>query len=120
MSYDVLKKSPGAWDYTGIEAALWETTLLDGSKVRFHDATRDPLDDVLSESDLEELEAAFEHVRRRTFKGIWNETHEDRAYVNAKAKGGTSNNPPMQYEDLFDEPNAKRAQELLAQANVHF
>ncbi|WP_157099050.1 Panacea domain-containing protein [Novosphingobium rosa] len=120
LSYEVLKKSPGAWDYTGMDAALWEATPQDGTKVRFHNAARDPSDEILSESDMEELEAAFEHVRHRSFKRIWSETHQDRAYVNAKAKGGTSNNPPMEYVDLFDEPNAKRAQDLLSQAKVHF
>lgn len=120
LSYDVLKKSPGALDCTGIDTALWDSTRMDGTKSRFHNAVRDPSDDVLSESDLEELAAAFEHVRHRSFGGIWDETHDHPAYKNAKARGGSSNNPPMDIADMFDAPNSKRAQELLSQAGVHF
>lgn len=120
LSYDVLKKSPGAMDFTGIDRQLWDTTKVEGNKSRFHNAVRDASDDVLSESDLEELTAAFEHVRHLTFKGIWTETHDHPAYKKAKSRGGASNNPPMDLADMFDEPNPKRAKELLAQAGVHF
>jgi hypothetical protein len=65
-------------------------------------ATRDANRNRLSASDVEALEWAFQHYADKTFDELYDESHEDPAYI--AANGGT-----MRYEDLLapDDPLRK-------------
>lgn len=118
LSYDVLKEALIAFDAIGIDEALWETEPAGGRAIRYFNALRDGSDDVLSESDVEELDAAQDLVRELGFRGVWEKSHADPAYKKAWEQRGDSKRFPMRYEDLLDEPNPRLIAELAFITNL--
>lgn len=112
LSYDVLKEALSAFQAIDIDEALWRTEPAGARALRYFDATRDGSDDVLSESDFEELDAAQDLVRGLGFGGAWKKSHDDPAYIKAWAQRGEGKRYPMKYEDLLDRPDAKLISEL--------
>ena len=81
-------------------------------KKRFFEAIRDASDDVLSETDKEELTIALVKVKSWGYKKTWDYVHSDPAYINAWAKRGDTQRHYMEYSDLLDEPDEEYANEL--------
>jgi hypothetical protein len=73
-------------------------------------AERDPNLGSLSESDIDALGKGVDHVKGKTFKQLFNETHADPAYF--KAKGGR-----MDYREFLseDDPQKIEKAEMLSE-----
>lgn len=102
LSYDVLKEALHAFEAVGIDEPMWKTEPAGERAMRYFGATRDGSEDVLSESDVEELDAAQDLVRQLGFGGVWTKTHDDPAYIKAWDQRGQGKRFPMRYEDLLD------------------
>lgn len=118
LAYDVLKEAIGPLEEAGITEPLWRTKAGFGKRVHFFGAVRGASEDVLSESDMEELDAAFKEVRRLGYDLVWAHVHKDRAYLEAWPKRGAEWQHPMELALLFDEPNREDA-EALKFASAH-
>ena len=68
--------------------------------------------DVLSESDMEELSSALTFIKSRSVWEIRRLTLEDRAYLSAWEGGGGKRQYPISYALFFDPPNHQKAAEL--------
>lgn len=112
LSYDVLKEAFHAFHAVDLDDPLWQTEPATGRSTRFFGAERDSSEDILSESDIEELDAAQDLVRKLGFTGVWQKTHEDPAYQKAWAQRGDAKRFPMEYEDLLDRPDPKLIADL--------
>jgi uncharacterized phage-associated protein len=80
--------------------------------IAFINPARDVKDDVLTESDVEELKAALTVVQSLGFNQIRRLTHEDQAYLDAWEDDGERAQYPMSYSLLFDTPNLGEAVDL--------
>lgn len=115
FSYDLAKGAAGALRQAGLSGTPWrrEPAPEHGPRA-FH--YLDPVfavdENVLSESDFEELRNALIVVKTLGFHQIRKLTHEDRAYLDAWEDNGGSARYPMSYALLLDEQNDKLAQEL--------
>lgn len=112
LSYDVLKEVSDAFRAVEIDEPLWKTQEAGGRAIRYLGAVRDGSDDILSESDFEELDAAQDLVRSLGFWGVWETTHDDPAYKKAWGQRGAAKRFPMRYEDLLDRPDPRMISEL--------
>jgi hypothetical protein len=112
LAYDVLKEALYALDAVGLDEPLWQTAPAGEKALRYFAAARDGSEDFLSESDVEELDAAQDLVRKLGFGGVWKLTHADKAYNLAWERRGNAKRHPMRYEDLLDRPNPKLIAEL--------
>ena len=112
LAYDVLKSKPDALRKIGLNDILWKVMAGGGTKKYYSVASRSASDDILSESDIEELNGALGHVKKLGFAGVWRETHKDAAYIAAWRDDPNRRQFPMDYALLFDEPNAQAAEEL--------
>lgn len=112
LSYDVLKEALHAFEAVEIDEPLWTTEPAGERAIRYFDATRDGSDEILSESDIEELDTAQDLVRFLGFGGVWEKTHADPAYKKAWEQRGTGKRFPMRYEDLLDRPDPRLISEL--------
>jgi uncharacterized phage-associated protein len=112
LGYDILKDDAAALEAAGLQKPLWVSENVRGTVCRFSKAARPASEDILSESDMDELEAAFQLVKKLGFKGVWDKTHRDPAYDLAWEQRGTAKRAPMRYEDLLDEPNPRLIREL--------
>ncbi|MDQ3247117.1 MAG: Panacea domain-containing protein [Pseudomonadota bacterium] len=112
LSYDVLKEALHAFEAIEVDEALWQTEPADGRAIRYFGAQRDGSEEILSESDIEELDAAQDLVLKLGFRGVWNKTHDDPAYQKAWAQRGDAKRFPMQYEDLLERPDPKLIADL--------
>lgn len=118
LAYDVLKEAIGPLHEAGITEPLWRSEPAGGKKIHYFGACRDASEDVLSESDLEELTAAFWLVRNWGYKNTWEHVHKDAAYNEAWPKRGNAWQHPMETALLLDEPDVEIA-ELLKFASAH-
>lgn len=116
LSYDVLKGALYALRHTGINEPLWEIEPAGGNKKHFLNAARDASDDVLSESDMEELESALAKVHAMTFQQIWDESHDDPAYKAAWGRRGSSRASLMRYHELLGGVSGERLKDVFAHA----
>jgi len=112
LAYDVLKEALGAFAEAGIAEPLWQVEPAGEKKNHYFGATRDASDEVLSESDIEELSEALALVKKWGYAGTWNRTHQDPAYKDAWAKRGDAKQYPMDYKLFFDKPDERQAEEL--------
>lgn len=113
FSYDILKGDRQALALAGLEGPLWSERPLRNTIRAFFNAARDASEDVLSESDEEELSKALDLVRQLGFAGVWAKTHEDPAWEEAWESRGTMNRAPMDYVRLLEKADApKRIKEL--------
>lgn len=112
LAYDILKEAIGPQQEAGITEPLWRSQPAGGKKVHFFCAVRDASEQVLSESDTEELETALNLVRRLGYKGTWDLVHRDRSYNDAWPKRGNDWQHPMDLALLFDEPNREEAEAI--------
>lgn len=112
LSYDVLKEAFYAFEAIGLDEPLWKTEPVGERAIRFFAARRDGSDDVLSQSDFEELDTAQDLVLTLGFGGVWDKTHADPAYVKAWTQRGEAKRFPMRYEDLLDRSDPKLISDL--------
>ena len=112
LAYNVLKEEAGALREVGLDRVLWKVMTGGGKKKYYSAAVRDGSEDVLSESDFEELDAALTHVKALGFGGVWRETHQDPAYIAAWRDEPDRRQFPMDYALLFERPNPQAAEEL--------
>ena len=113
LAYDLLKEEGSAAHEAGLEKPLWRRKAGDAGKFFFYGAERDASDEVLSESDFEELTNAFELIKKWGISQTWKRVHQDAAYKDAWAKVAEgSKQYPMDYALLFDEPDERKAKEL--------
>jgi uncharacterized phage-associated protein len=111
LAYDILKEALAAQKEAGITEHLWTVYPTNSLKNYYRCAVRDASDEILSESDIEELTNALTLVRRLGYRGTWDKTHADRAYIDAwKRRDGLQHH--MEYALMFDVPNEAAAQEL--------
>lgn len=110
LAYNVLKNERAAFAEIGLDAALWNVEKADGLKYHYYGGTRRASDDVLSESDLEALEAAVSTVLILGYGKTWDLVHNDRAWKDAYAKKGLAKQYPMELALLFDEPDFEQAE----------
>lgn len=76
--------------------------------------TRGPNLRKLSKTDVEALEVGFEHVRDRSFNAIYDETHDDPAYIRADGLR-------MDYRDFIaDEDPRKESKALLIEETAAY
>lgn len=61
--------------------------------------------DALAESDIEELNSALTVVKSLGFSQVRRLTHEEPGYIKARKHRGSSENPPMDYSLLFEQPD---------------
>lgn len=112
LSYDVLKEALHALDAVGLDEVLWQTEPAGERAVRYFQALRDSSEDILAESDIEELDLAQDMVLHLGFNGVWDKTHADPAYTKAWSKRGEAKRHPMRYEDLLDRADPKLISDL--------
>lgn len=112
LSYDVLKEALLAFKAIEVDEALWQTEPAEARAIRYFAAARDGSEDVLAETDIEELDSAQDLVRKLGFRGVWTRTHADPAYQKAWAQRGEGKRFPMRYEDLLERPDPKLIAEL--------
>lgn len=118
LAYDVLKEALGPLQEAGITEPLWRSEPAGGKKIHYFGATREASEDILSESDIEELTTAFELVRKWGYKATWEHVHKDRAYNEAWPKRGNAWQFPMEMSLLLDEPN-KEVGDLIKFVSAH-
>jgi uncharacterized phage-associated protein len=73
---------------------------------------RDASEDILSQTDFDELRTSLTVVKALRFSQIKRITHEDPAYVDAWDDESERAQFPMSYALLFDAPNDEKAEEL--------
>lgn len=93
FAYDVLKGTTHPDDRSITEGALNPVT---DRRYPEYEAARAPHMDYFSESDIECLDRAIEHCRKRSFGAISDETHKHLAWKSADL------NSQMDYEDMLD------------------
>ena len=112
LAYDILKEAFAGQREAEIDSPLWKYVFVTDKKKRFFEAERDASDDILSETDKEELTAALVKVKNWGYKKTWDHVHNDPAYINAWARRGASNSHFMEYSELLNEPDEEYANEL--------
>ncbi|MGL4962895.1 MAG: Panacea domain-containing protein [Inquilinus sp.] len=114
FSYDLLRENHRALDVTGQDMPWVRSAAPEKGEKRFayHSPSRLASEDVLSPSDMRELESAFTIVSSLGFAQIRKLTHEDQAYVDAWEEDGPHKQFPMSYTLLFDPPNEDLAREI--------
>jgi len=112
LIYDVLKGKPEALRYIGLERPAWKIEGSGGLKKFFSGAERPGSEDILSESDMEELSRALRFVKKRGYQAIWDMVHKDPAYLDAWGRRGERGQYPINYAFLFAEPNEAAANDL--------
>ena len=113
LAYDILKGAIEAWREAGISQPLWQASPDGGKKMRFSNALRDGSDEVLSETDIQEITAALLTVKGWGYKRTWDHVHGDVAYNDAWSKrpDGTFQYP-MNLALMMDEPDDDYADQL--------
>lgn len=86
--------------------------------IAYFSAARQVDQDVLTESDIEEISSAFVVVKSLGFKQIRKLTHEDPAYVDAWEDESSRKQFPMSYALLFESVNDAQA-ETVSLASKH-
>jgi hypothetical protein len=113
LAYDVLKEGRAALAEAQITARLWTVAKAGEKKNHYFGAVREASDEVLSESDFEELNRALALVHQLGYKGTWDLVHDDLAYKVAWAKKPVwSKQADMDYALLFESEDTERAEEL--------
>ena len=112
LAYDILKEAIEAYREAGIDQPLWQSASDGGKKRRFYEAIRDPSDEVLSESDIEVLTNALIRVKSWGYKRTWDHVHRDPAYISAWEKRGGSQQHPMEYAAMMDNPDEEYAEHI--------
>ena len=109
LAYDLLKGALEACREAGIDRPLWHAEQDAGKKKRFFNASRDASDDILSETDIEELNSALVMVKSWGYKKTWDHVHADPAYIDAWTKRGDSQQHHMEYAMLLDDRDSEYA-----------
>lgn len=78
----------------------------------FYGPKREVAEDVLSESDVEEITRALTKIKSLDFKQIRRLTHEDPAYLDAWEDGSERAQFPMSLSLLFETPSVSEAADL--------
>jgi uncharacterized phage-associated protein len=115
FAYDVLKGGVSFPKVFGVEHPPWKSRPAPEISPRalvFHSPMREPNEDVLSETDVEEIANALTIVLSLSFKQLRLLTHEDQAYIDAWEAEGTKPSYPMSIAMLFEVPNFDEAQNL--------
>ena len=116
LAYDLLKENATAREFWRNRAQLpWhrrEAPEIGEGCFSYETPARVFSDEVLSETDVEELKACLTVVKALHFHQIRKLTHEDQAYLDAWEDDGVSQQYPMSYALLFDAPNDEKAEEL--------
>jgi hypothetical protein len=115
LVYDILKENRWALNKAGITDLPWsrrDAPEISPNCFAYEGPQREPSEDVLSPTDMDELEKAFIVVKSLGFGQIKKLTHEDQAYIDAWEDEVEQQRFPMSYTLLFDVPNQDRAKEL--------
>jgi uncharacterized phage-associated protein len=112
LAYDLLKDALSARREAEMDVPLWRWESDGEKRRRFFDAVRDASDAILSETDREELTRALTLVKKWGYQKTWVHVHNDEAYKDAWSKRGQSDQHPMNYSLLFDNPDEERAEDL--------
>jgi uncharacterized phage-associated protein len=115
FAYDLLKGDVSFPKEFGVKQAPWKVRPapdISPKALVFHSPTRGPSEDVLSETDVEEIANALTIVLSLSFKQLRLLTHEDQAYIDAWEAEGTKQSYPMSIGMLFEVPNFDEAQNL--------
>lgn len=112
-AYNLLKRDPVTLNVNGLDHLPWEYE--HGSKPKtfeYHSANVDWVDDYLSPSDKNAIEAAVSTIKSLSFGQVRKLTHEDPAYIDAWEDSPDRKQFPISLGMLFDAPNFERAREL--------
>lgn len=91
----------------------WQREQLDPKKFNFFAPSREADEDVLSPSDMAELESNLTVVKALGFTQIRKLTHEDPAYIDAwEDTGGPNRRYPMSYGMLMESKDFEKAKDL--------
>lgn len=114
LAYNVLKGERAAFQEAEIESPLWVTEPFKENKNHFSKAARDASEDLLSDSDFEELDAAIQRVLELGVTQTWIWVHKDAAYQAAwnSRENDDVKRVDMDYALMFEEPNKQLAEEL--------
>lgn len=114
LAYNVLKEEGAALKEAGIRSALWKTEPFKEGKKHFSAAVRTASEELLSESDIDELESAVRNVLALGVTRTWDLVHQDAAYKAAwgSRRDDTVKRVDMDYALLFDKPNPQQANEV--------
>lgn len=111
-TYDVIMGRIDAQKELQAEQAPWRSQAVWKTIRNFH-ALQEPDYSVLSESDIEELDAAVNAIEGLDFEGIHEMAKNDEAYQEAWARRGDRKALPMKYELLLDAEAREHEEDIL-------
>ena len=114
-AYNILKENGRVMKELGQRQLPWTRVAapdISEKCYEYHQPVRAASEDILSESDLEELSVALTVVNALGFQQIRKLTHEDPAYIDAWEDDSEKNQFPMSYALLFETPNEDKAKDL--------
>jgi len=112
LAYDVLKGALGGLREAEIEKPLWVARPAGARSFHFMKAARQASEDILSESDIEELNEALTLVLKLGYNGTWKKVHADPAYIKVWGARGERNQVPIDPELLLDRPHEHAGRDL--------
>lgn len=112
LTYDLLKEKSDALREVGLDRPLWKTIADGATKKIYYDAERDASDDILSESDKEELSEALRKVKNWGYNRTWKHVHDDPSYIDAWSKRSGALQHPMNIALLMSNPDQDYADDL--------
>lgn len=113
--YDLLKEHRRTIEALGLRELPWKRSRapeISDTSFKYEQPAHAPSDEILSQSDVDELSAALTVVKSLGFHQIKKLTHEDQAYIDAWEDESEHSQFPMSYTLLFDVPNEEKAKEL--------
>lgn len=115
FAYNVLKGEVDFQKEFGTKHPPWKVRPapeMSPKALAFHSPAREPSEDVLSETDAEQIANALTSVLSLSFKQLRMLTHQDQAYIDAWEAEGAKKAYPMSFGMLFEVPNFDEAQNL--------
>jgi len=103
---DLIKEKPGSFKKFGISELPFELEHLD-KVIIIRRAKREVNYDLFSKSDLEVFDFILKEYGQKSFGELYNITHADFAYRNARGNEKSTKSPPMSYEDMIEESPKK-------------
>lgn len=112
-AYNLLKRDAVTLRKFELEDLPWRADRGHQAKTfEYHTADVDWVDDYLSPSDKEAIDAAVGTIKSLSFTQVRKLTHEDPAYIDAWEDSADRKQFPISLGMLFDVPNFERAREL--------
>lgn len=111
-AYDFLKQNEWRMKKSGVDTLPWSRKAGDKGKLQFFDATIENFEDVLSQSEMDALDAALATVLGLGFSQVRRLTHEDAAYIEAWDDESDRDSFPMSLALFYETPDFEAARTL--------